>query len=443
MRILLGLIGLATILGFTWAQLTREERREGFRPLLNGKDLRGWKVYAGPDWRIESREKEILLVGPTQGAGWIGTEAEYDNFILRGEYWIDKGETHESNSGIFIRAQRTATPWIDGYEIQISLQDPNNPTGSIYGRVPTHLERMREIAPEKQWNRFEIRACGSRIQVVINGEMVQDADLHEFSKGVIGFQQHHPGVTVRFRNLRIKPLKASECDEGWQPLFNGKDLTGWFATGLARWEVRAGLSSPTQQAKIFSLTQTGKFSFPTQQGTPEKKILGTSEEKFRSAPEKEIIEGVLVGQGGMGHLFTERTFRDFELRAMIRIRPYKDDSPFKPNSGIYFRAKPNPENPNNWPIGYEAQVYNHMEAQPFTGSLYNRARASRLLTRDGAWFSMRIVAKGDHIQIFVNGQKVVDARDSEFREGHIAIQCHDPFTIIEIRDIYWRAVREK
>lgn len=387
MRRLLCLLGLTIVWNLAWTQLSREERREGFRPLFNGKDLRGWKVYAGPDWRVEHGE----LVGPAQGAGWIGTEAEYDNFILRGEYWIDKGETHESNSGIFIRAQRTATPWIDGYEIQISLQDPNNPTGSIYGRVPTNLERMREIAPEKQWNRFEIRACGSRLQVTINGEMVQDADLHEFSKGVIGFQQHHPGVTVRFRRLRLKPLKASECDEGWQPLFNGKDLTGWFATGYARWEVK---------------------------------------------------DGVIIGQGGMGHLFTERTFRDFELRAMIRIRSFRPEQ-FKPNNGIYFRAKPNPENPNNWPVGYEAQVYNHIEAQPFTGSLYNRARASRLLTRDEAWFSMRIVAKGDHIQIFINGQQVVDAHDSEFREGHIAIQCHDPFTIIETRDIYWRAVSSK
>ena len=376
------LLGLLVALNGASAQLTRQERAEGFRPLFNGKDLRGWKVYAGPAWRVEKGE----LVGPTEGAGWIGTEAEYDHFILRGEYWIDKGTTHESNSGIFIRAQRTATPWIDGYEIQISLQDPANPTGSIYGRVPTNLARMREIAPEQRWNQFEIRACGSRIQVTINGEMVQDADLHEFSKGVIGFQQHHPGVTVRFRNIRLKPLKPSACDEGWQPLFNGKDLTGWFATGLARWEVK---------------------------------------------------DGILIGQGGMGHLFTERTFRDFELRAMLRIRSVRPDQ-FKPNNGIYFRAQPNPQNPNNWPVGYEAQVFNHEGTDYITGSLYNRVRASRLLTRDEAWFSMRIVAKGDHIQIFVNGQKVVDTRNRDFEEGHIAIQCHDPFTIIETRDIYWR-----
>jgi hypothetical protein len=104
------LLGLLVALNGASAQLTRQERAEGFRPLFNGKDLRGWKVYAGPAWRVEKGE----LVGPTEGAGWIGTEAEYDHFILRGEYWIDKGATHESNSGIFIRAQRTATPWIRG-----------------------------------------------------------------------------------------------------------------------------------------------------------------------------------------------------------------------------------------------------------------------------------------------------------------------------------------
>ncbi len=379
-------VAVLTLMTGMQAQLSQQERREGFRPLLNGRDLKGWKVYAGPEWKFQNGE----LIGPTDGAGWIGTEAEYDHFILRGEFWIDKGDTHEANSGIFIRAQRTATPWIDGYEIQISMQDPKNPTGSIYGRVPTHLEFVRSLAPERQWNQFEIRACGSHIQVFLNGEQVQDADLTEFSKGVIGFQQHHPGVTVKFRNLRIKPLKPEECDGDWQPLFNGRDLTGWFATGMARWSVR---------------------------------------------------DGAIVGEGGMGHLFTEQTFDDFELRAMIRIRPFKEDSPFRPNNGIYFRARPNPENRNNWPQGFEAQVFNHEGPDYITGSLYGRVRASRLLTRDGEWFAMRIRAKGDHIQIFVNGQKVVDTHNRDFTSGHIAIQCHDPFTIIETRALYWRPLR--
>lgn len=374
-----GVLGLTAI---THAQsLSAQERREGFRLLFNGRNLDGWKVYAGARWRVENG----VLVGPADSAGWIGTTEEYADFVLRGEYWVDKGRTHEGNSGVFFRAQRTATPWNDGYEMQISLQDARNPTGSLYNRVPTNLERMREIAPERQWNAFEIRACGSHIQITLNGEQVQDCDLHEFKKGVIGLQQHHPGVIVKFRNLRIKRLKGS--DEGWRPLFDGKDLSGWFATGLARWHVE---------------------------------------------------NGVIVGEAGMGHLFTEASFTDFEVRLMVRVRPFKEDSPMRPNNGVYFRAQPNPDNPNNWPIGYEAQVFNHLGSDYITGSLYNRVRASRLLTRDGDWFAMRIRAKGDHIQIFVNGQKVVDARNSDFQSGRIALQCHDPFTIVETRDIYWR-----
>lgn len=361
-------------------QLSPEEQKQGFRPLFNGKDLEGWRVYAGPEWKVQ----DGTLTGPTHASGWIGTQEEFGDFILRGEYWIDRGETPESNSGIFIRAATQGLPWVDGYEIQISLQDGNNPTGSLYGRVPTSLELVREIAPEKQWNRFEIRACGSHLQVWLNGHQVQDADLHERSRGVIGLQQHHPGVTVRFRNLRIKPLKASECEEGWQPLFNGRDLTGWSAKGYAQWEVK---------------------------------------------------DGVITGRGGMGHLFTDRTFRDFECRAMVRISR-------NGNSGLYFRAHPPEDRPNEWPRGFEAQVWNHEGDYP-TGSLYGRVRAKRILTRDEAWFALRIRAKGAHIQIWVNGQLMVDTESSDYKEGHFAIQCHDPTSVIQVRDLYWRPVRDE
>lgn len=367
------------------AQLSQQETKEGFKPLFNGKDLKGWTVYEGAEWKVE----DGTLTGPSQSAGWIGTTAEYDNFVLRGEYWIDKGETHESNSGIFIRAAKQGAAWIDGYEIQVSLQDEKNPTGSIYNRVPTNLALMREIAPEKNWNRFEIRACGSRIQVWMNGEQVQDADLHDRAKGVIGVQQHHPGVTVKYRNLRIKTLKAGECNEGWKSLFNGKDLSGWFPTGRAEWSVE---------------------------------------------------NGVIVGSKGMGHLFTELKAKDFEFRAMIRIRSISPER-FKPNNGIYFRGVPNPDDRNSWPRGFEAQVWNHEGSDFITGSLYNRVHANRLMTRDDAWFNMRIRAVGDHIQIWVNGRLVTDARSPDFTEGHFAIQCHDPGTIIETRDIYWKEIR--
>jgi hypothetical protein len=365
----LGLSGWAAPLN----QLTPEEQAEGFVLLFNGRDTTGWRVIAGPPWKVE----DGALVGPSQASGWIATEEEFDHFILRLEYWIDRGQTHESNSGIFFRAGTRGAPWVNGYECQISLQDPKNPTGSIYNRVPTSLEQMREIAPERHWNQVEIRAVGSRIQITINGQRVQDCDLHVRDKGVIGLQQHHPGVTVKYRNIRLKRLTLKDAEPGWEPLFNGKDLTGWVARGRAKWEV---------------------------------------------------IEGAIVGSGGMGHLYSQRTFRDLELRAMVRVRG---------NSGLYFRAHPPENNPHGWPVGYEAQIMNH-PANFTTGSLYGRARAPRIITRDGAWFALRVRAVGDHIQIWVNGQLMVDTHDARLREGHVALQAHDPGSRVEFRDIYVR-----
>ena len=45
------------------------------------------------------------------------------------------------------------------------------------------------------------------------------------------------------------------------------------------------------------------------------------------------------------------------------------------------------------------------------------------LKRNG-WNRYRIVCKGDHLQIFVNGVKTTDVRDDKDAEGYIAIQHH-------------------
>lgn len=359
------LFAILYIVGLCWAQTIS----------LLGEPYK-LKIYDGPPWLFEGQE----LIGPKDSSGWIGTEEEYEDFELTGEYWIDRGETHESNSGIFIRASRQGQPWIDGYELQISLQDEKNPTGSVYNRVPTSLELMKRLTPEKQWNKFAIRAEGARIRAWYNGEQVQDATLNVRSKGVIGFQQHHPGVTVRYRNLKIEPLPKPK-DE-WAPLFNGKDLTGWEAKGKAKWEV---------------------------------------------------VDGVLRGSGEMGHLFSMASFKDFELRGMFKITP-------NGNSGFYFRARPPASNPDSWPEGLEAQIWNR-GGDYSTGSLYGRVRAPEITTRDEAWFSMRVLAEGKRVRIYVNGRQTVDTQVEDFLEGRVAIQCHDPRSTIEARDVWIREIR--
>lgn len=358
--------------------LPKEEISQGFVKLFNGKNLEGWKVFSGKEWSVE----EGALVGPSDSSGWIGTEAEYADFVLRLEYWIDPGETGWSNSGMFIRAGEEGAPWVNGYEIQIDLKDEKNPTGSIYNRVPTDMAQVREIAPEKTWNQVEIKAIGPRIMVWINGQQLQDATLHVRDRGHIGLQQHHKGVTVKFRNIRIKELTPEDAEPGWISLFNGKDLEGWFIRGKAQWVVQ---------------------------------------------------EGILTGIGGMGHIYADPVLTDLEVRGMFKVSEGG-------NSGFYFRANPPEDNPDGFPRGYEAQIDNGQGAH--TGWLWKpgnpTGKAKRLVTRDDAWMSLRVKAVSDSIWIWVNGQLMVEWQDSEYTQGHFAIQGHNPGMKIEARDLYYR-----
>ena len=159
-------------------------------------------------------------------------------------------------------------------------------------------------------------------------------------------------------------------------LFNEEDLSGWMVHGLGKWTIQ---------------------------------------------------NGVLNVKNGMGYLSTQYAeFDDFILTLKAKTN-------HKGNSGIFFRAKP-PTGFRPWPVGYEAQI-DHHDPKNLTGSLYNRVKADRLLAKDGEWFDMEIRAIGPSIRIQVNGETIVDATDTTFTKGFIALQAHDPFSVIQFKDI--------
>jgi hypothetical protein len=176
------------------------------------------------------------------------------------------------------------------------------------------------------------------------------------------------------------------CDaqEKWISLFNGKDLTGWVIHGKAQWSVQ---------------------------------------------------NGVLVGEGGMGHIYSEATCSDFEAKGTFRVSA-------EGNSGFYFRANPPADNPDAFPRGYEAQICNSQDA--YTGWLWKpgkpTGKATELLTKDGEWFNYRIKAVGDHIQFWINDKLVMTYDDAEYRTGHFAIQGHNPGMKIEAKDLFYRTI---
>ncbi len=178
-----------------------------------------------------------------------------------------------------------------------------------------------------------------------------------------------------------------EAKPKWVSLFNGKDLKGWFYRGKATWTVK---------------------------------------------------DGVLVGEGGMGHIYSDATCTDFEAKGTFRITEQGD----KANSGFYFRANPPEDKPDGFPRGYEAQICNSQEA--YTGWLWKpgkpTGKATELLTKDGEWFTYHIKAVGSQIRFWINGKMVMSYDDSEFKTGHFAIQGHNPGMKIEAKDLYYRSL---
>ncbi len=182
---------------------------------------------------------------------------------------------------------------------------------------------------------------------------------------------------VAFAPARADDTKKGD-DKGFVQLFNGKDLTGWktHPDDKAVWEVK---------------------------------------------------DGILIGTGPKGHLFSERgDYENFIYRVEAMINDHG-------NSGQYFRTAFGP----SFPKGYEAQINSTHRDPVRTGSLYNFVKILKQLHKPDEWFTQEVQAVGNHIIIKVNGEKTVDFVDpkSTYMKGHFALQQHDPGTVVKFRKI--------
>lgn len=195
---------------------------EGFVPLFDGEGLSGWTRFGGDPkaeaWTVE----EGLIVSQGHGGGWLGTEREYGNFVLRLDFRLSPG----SNSGVYLRAPADASHISrTGMEIQLLDEEaerhrdiqPWQKTGSIYHVAAAKLGYLK---PPGTWNALEIVADGPRVIVRLNGETVVDDRIDQHPEldaehpglkretGRIGLQSHND--RVEFRNVRVKELPGPE-----------------------------------------------------------------------------------------------------------------------------------------------------------------------------------------------------------------------------------------
>jgi hypothetical protein len=218
-----------------------ERRDDGFKPMFDGKTLKGWE--GDPKyWRVE----EGTIVGEVTPETilkvntfliWKGGQPA--DFELKVNYRI----SGKGNSGVNYRSSRVdSLPYaLKGYQMDIDGKDKYNLgyprySGQNYeerGRqflalrgqktiiengkprvtdsVGTKEELLKSINYEG-WNELHIIAKGNKLQHYLNGKLmceVTDNDVqNRKSDGLIGVQVHvGPPMKIEYKDFMIKILK--------------------------------------------------------------------------------------------------------------------------------------------------------------------------------------------------------------------------------------------
>lgn len=224
--------------------------------------------------------------------------------------------------------------------------------------------------------------------------------------------------------VAISSVTASDSD-GYVSLFNGKDLTGW---------------------KIHPDTNKGSIGAITEKKVDGKVVafvgkVFTNKEKTESKEQVlwEVKDGLIIGGGPMSHIYTDGSnYSNFRFRVEMKIN---DGG----NSGMFFRAGYR----GGVPKGYEAQLNATHGDRVKTGSIYpngefglDKFKAVTCVMDKAAhkadeFFVQEVVAEGAKLTTYVNGVKQIEWTDPDhrFKEGHFALQAHDPKSIMTFRKV--------
>ncbi len=183
-------------------------------PLFNGTDLAGWDGDPGV-WRV--RDGAIVGGNPDGNPRneFLATTRRHRDFVLRLDYRL-VGTRGFVNGGVQFRSVRIAQPAheMSGYQADIGAGH----SGSLYdeSRRKKFLaratdEQLKRLEKPGEWNRYEIRCEGPRVQLFLNGEKTVDyteADPAIAAEdGLIALQIHgNCAAEIAFRNLILESL---------------------------------------------------------------------------------------------------------------------------------------------------------------------------------------------------------------------------------------------
>ena len=180
-------------------------RAAEFKPIFDGKTLKGWTPAPGGKWEV----KDGAIVGTSPKSerrhGILLTDKQYSNFVVKAKFRV-----HSGDSGFYFRAERVKSAVsVHGFQVEV---DTSQETGGLYetgGRAWVHRPTAEVIKKRKykkgKWTDLELSANGGHIVVKINGvistELKNDKSR---TKGHIGLQLHGGQVMhVEYKDIVI------------------------------------------------------------------------------------------------------------------------------------------------------------------------------------------------------------------------------------------------
>lgn len=180
--------------------------------LFNGKDLSGWDAFLenGGDpagtWSVQ----DGVLVCSGEPNGYIQTEAEYEDFVLR-LMWRYTPDA-PGNSGVLLRTVGEDRCWPDCVEAQLMSGNAGDIINLTGGAIEMERASGRRGAKRHgaeravgEWNEYEIVCEGDRLTLFVNGELLNEATGCPERAGTIGLQSE--GVPIEFREIGLSPIE--------------------------------------------------------------------------------------------------------------------------------------------------------------------------------------------------------------------------------------------
>jgi len=328
---------------------------------FNGHDLAGWEGLPRY-WSV----KNNAIVGSTLPDGiklntFLCSQKSYRDFELKFQVRLIGVK---ANSGVQIRSRLANRDTLAVFGHQVDMGEGY--WGSIYGEGIGGMakmapqEKVLQVFKKDDFNDFLIRCTGKHVLVRLNGLTTVDDDFDNLpSEGIIAWQLHTgPGMEVTFRSIEFKELADAPSSVA---LFNGPDLSGWEKIGSGGWTA---------------------------------------------------ANGVLRGQGDKspGWLASPRDYADFELELEYRLPP-------KGNSGVFVHAWK--EGEINGGQFLEIQLIDDDGYDTFgklngTGAIFGvLAPKPAVKSIPGVWHKLAVRSQGRRIQVFFEGQQVVNTNLDE------------------------------